>query len=541
MALTNTKALVISLVLTCILAGGAVYAGIFGGETSTAAGFSTARLVPEDAAVFVAMDSDFESEQWKALNELGKTFDQSDLIGLIKSSVTEDSELDWERDVAPLLGGQIGLFLRELPAAEDSDAQPKFAVLIQTDDGSKALASLKASLEREAATSGRAPIEPVDYRGIRIEGYAQEGGEPLLIALVADHLVLASEESALHAVIDVEQGAPSLGDSAPFTRTTRRVNANSLALVYLDMNALLPLGESGLGLLPDGGGSSPDVAESSLAALLSGELLKDAATVMTLAVSPDSARLDVVMTLPEGTPFPEELTTKSFSSRFAEMAPADSIAFLAGYDLLKSLDPLLDSVAPDFSELNAMFGADIQKDLLDQMQGEFAFALLPGTKDQPEFAVMIEVADQAKAQGVVVGLLAFAAIGGMETRKETAAGTDYTVVPVDPQVDIAIAFRDGVLLATMGADRMRSILEGGASGGLAESERYKAVTAGLPASYTFIGYADIQALVKAFGDQIDQGSDGENVAAMLEGLDALVAVGRQETDAVAFSVILQTK
>jgi hypothetical protein len=76
-------------------------------ESSGAAG---AEIVPASVPVFVSIDSDLSSDQWSQVDELLQKFPARDhLIDELRSSLKEDSGLDYEDDVKPALGDEVDL------------------------------------------------------------------------------------------------------------------------------------------------------------------------------------------------------------------------------------------------------------------------------------------------------------------------------------------------------------------------------------------------------------------------------------------------
>jgi hypothetical protein len=69
-----------------------------------------AKVVPASVPVFVSIDSDLSSDQWRQVDDLLQKFPARDgLIGELRSSMKQDSGLDYEDDVKPALGDEVDL------------------------------------------------------------------------------------------------------------------------------------------------------------------------------------------------------------------------------------------------------------------------------------------------------------------------------------------------------------------------------------------------------------------------------------------------
>src|SRR5215217_3127822 len=78
-----------------------------GGTTSSSSGAGGAEIVPADATMYLALNSDPGSEQWQAVNELASRFsDKGDLVQTAKQSLRQQG-LDWDEDVKPAFGPEL--------------------------------------------------------------------------------------------------------------------------------------------------------------------------------------------------------------------------------------------------------------------------------------------------------------------------------------------------------------------------------------------------------------------------------------------------
>ena len=77
------------------------------GGTTAHVGSGASSIVPASAPAFIAIDADPNSTQWRTIDALASKFpDKQKALDEIKSSLRKD-DVDWDRDVAPVLQGEI--------------------------------------------------------------------------------------------------------------------------------------------------------------------------------------------------------------------------------------------------------------------------------------------------------------------------------------------------------------------------------------------------------------------------------------------------
>ena len=91
-----------------LVASAVVLAGC--GAKDESSGAAGAEIVPASVPVFVSIDSDLSSDQWSQVDELLEKFPARDqLIDELRSSLKEESSLDYENDIQPALGDEVDL------------------------------------------------------------------------------------------------------------------------------------------------------------------------------------------------------------------------------------------------------------------------------------------------------------------------------------------------------------------------------------------------------------------------------------------------
>jgi len=87
----------------------ALFAAGCGGTTATTA--TSSDIIPASASLFVAIDTDFDSTQWQALDRLASKFpDKQKGVDSLKQQL-KDQGLDWEADLKRALGPELDIVM----------------------------------------------------------------------------------------------------------------------------------------------------------------------------------------------------------------------------------------------------------------------------------------------------------------------------------------------------------------------------------------------------------------------------------------------
>lgn len=183
---------------------------------------TSANLVPEDAAVYVGLNTDLKSSQWVNAFAVAKKLGRKDPEQELKDSVTIGG-LDWEDEVAPFLGGDAAVFLltADLPL-DDWDG----GVVVKARDPGKALKVLRTQIvDRQGST-----LQKRDYKGAAYEASDGEG----YLARLGDHIVVTSSEATMKAVIDASKGGKSLGAGQAFRDVRDDLTGSFIVFSYVN-------------------------------------------------------------------------------------------------------------------------------------------------------------------------------------------------------------------------------------------------------------------------------------------------------------------
>lgn len=239
---------------TAILATFTVAVAGCGSNTSTGTSADPAGIVPASAPVYVGAvvrpTGDLQAAAKTAGEKLTKQKSPYQrLLGILRTPGSP--ALDYSRDVAPWLGPNAGLFVTSLgsssaitelltqaltggssglkwpfgSSATGSGAAIQGAIVLDTSD----LSAAKTFVTEAAA---RAHAHGAAFRGVAYQ--ATPGGEAF--AVVGRFIVLGTEP-ALHAVIETEQGGPSLKADPTYAHLQSLAPSQALAHAYENPSA----------------------------------------------------------------------------------------------------------------------------------------------------------------------------------------------------------------------------------------------------------------------------------------------------------------
>lgn len=211
-------AITAGLVAVAAVVGGAI---LFTSSRASEVNLTTASLVPKDAGVYFALNTDLSSSQWVNTFRLAERLGADDPKGKLQDGADE-AGLDWEDEVAPFLGGNAALYLRGFSI---SDLNAEGAVIVRCKDPKKAL----GVIEDQAG-----PFDDETYNGVKY--HAMMTG---FAAIIGDHLVIAFDEDSMKSVIDVSKGkTKSLSNVDDFQQLRDELTGNFLGFVYLNTQNL---------------------------------------------------------------------------------------------------------------------------------------------------------------------------------------------------------------------------------------------------------------------------------------------------------------
>lgn len=427
--------------------------------------------------------------------------------------------LDYEADVRPWLGNQLAI------AVEPDGTDPAAAdviLLVAVNDPVAA----RAALDR-IALDLRLVGEPESYEGVELT-IGPDGAW----ALLDDLLVLGNDAATVRAALDADaERAPSLADDTAFVAAMRRVPADHLAAMYVDLRGLA--GAAG--------------AEEQLGGY------SDA--TLALVVEQDGLRLA------GNAPFDADAANASAREAFALASEPSSLAnwmpddtqaelvvfgvgqtFVAAEEQLGAT-PETGEVADSIDQLRGLaalfLGIDLDEDLLPLFDREAAVAV-GGLQDaEPSGQLLLRPADAGAAQEALDRMRDSLSSRGVAVGEQEVEGVTITTVEVPQVGQLSYAMQDGVIIAGLDPDHVAAALSAAADGTtLGASARYRSAweLAGVRGGNEF--WVDVASVVDAAGDELGVTGDVRDI---LHAIDALAMTAPARDEMSEFHVVLTAR
>jgi len=484
--------LALSASLLVLLAAGCGGAGAPGGA---------ADVVPADAAFYAVVDTDFEGDQWEAVQELASRFPGGeDLIGRIVEEIEADGELDFEEDVEPALGPVVALVVLDFET--DDSGNPPFVVLTQPEDAD----AFRRIIERDP--------DPGVVR--EIDGWqAAAMNDDVLDRFVAD------------------RGDESLADSESFEDAMDGLDDDVLVTVYANLESAQAAAEAESGeqldpfesLFP--GGEAP---------VFGG----------TARAEGDGARLDGQLVY-SGDVEDTLFSTEEFDAELPGEVPGDALAYVAFNDLERAISAYRDTIAeadPDFESQLGMaesfLGVSIEEDIAPLFADEGAVYVRRGALI-PEVTLVTQIEDEEQAvatlDDVVSRIGGFVGTGPPESRE--VDGVEVREVPISPPFSLSYAAFDGLLVVTTSADGIADLRAD--EDRLADDEEFEEALdrAGVPGETSGFAYVDLEGTLPLLFGFAEAGL-GETTEARkyTDPLTSFVVWGEQDGSTQSFSMFV---
>jgi uncharacterized protein DUF3352 len=384
-----------------------------GGEGDGGAPADGAEMAPATAALFVAIDTDFEGDQWQAAEELVTRFPASEEAIASFREELENDGLDFEQDVKPALGPEVDI------------------VALTVED-----------LEQEALVGLTRPSDREKF-----EQLAEQGDEPFVYEFVDDWAVFAQDEATIDAFLQARDG-DSLAEAERFEETTGGLPEEALATVYVSGEALTEEYEAA---------ATPEDREVVECALGDGGIPSMA---FSLGAEDDGARLSGAI-VASNLAAPEEA-----ESELAGEVAADALLFVSVRGLSEQLREVFRCMRGADEEFNEglaqaelALGASIEEDILPLFDEETAIVVYPSPEGAesaspeipfpiPTAALVTQVEDteQALATADRIAERVTSLADGMEVEVVDIGRVEARHVRTGGPVDVYFAAFDGKLV-----------------------------------------------------------------------------------------------
>jgi hypothetical protein len=510
------RRLVVATTALLVMVGAAVVAGYL--LLFSAVADRASRAVPADTALYLKVYLQPSSGQkMNLLSLVGRVPGFRDAASIegkiheVAQRLLANAGFDYERDVRPWLGAEVALAVAP-PARGVSTPEVLLLAVIRDP------VAARAEIPRLMAAGG-ATFTPNAYRGQRVMI-----GTELSYAILDDLLLVAESPDRLRAAIDADaDAAPSLADSAAFGSAMRRLPADHLASLYVNLSGTQPGGYSTAALSltakPDGlhlDGSAPFTREGAS---------QDARAAFALGANPVS----LAAWMPRSTR--------------VEMVAFGLQQNLADIERRMAADPSFADALAALNQLRGVaaigLGINLDRDLLSLFDGEAGVALPALDLAAPRPLLLLRPGDAAAA-GVALDRMRLGLVGrGSTLITSQAAGVTITAASVPEIGRVAYALTDGVVLVALDPADVAAALEAHASGAtLTSDERYKA-------AFELIGrhvgdevWADLPGLADASAGIFDPGTELRDI---LHQIGALAMSASATDDQLQIHAVLTVK
>ena len=457
-------------------------------------------LAPASTIAYVHANLDPETEQAEVAADVAARMPlvSRQLIGQAATLLNAGAPLGAASE--PWFGGEVAAIV--IGGGADADR----VQLLESDDSEGAQAYAKSIVAGGGAAS---------YRDVEIT----EGGRGLASAVVDDFLVLGSPRG-VRAVVDVAtgaEGAESLADDSVAPRALDELPDHRVAEAYLSADGIETFVTSSEAQLASFEPLVASAASRGVALALSAN--EDGFALATRSVlDPERSEAEPGFF----TAFDE------FSPELSEVLSADTLAYVgfgeprtAAAALLRQATVRAPGIAAGFTDLiESLRGAadvDLQRDFLEALGGEAAFAVVPRAPVEPDAVAVPSAGTQTpylefladdvdeeparEALARLQGPIARAfdpELGAPNFEQRRFGDLEAQVLRVSSVAQIIYATLDSKLVIANDAAAIESLVAGG--DGLADADRYSETVDGLPDEPALLAYLDLRGLL-AFAER----------------------------------------
>jgi len=485
---------------------------------------TAARLVPQEALVYVHLSTDGDRGAVERARELAERFEayEPQRDRLLRRLSGADRPVDFGRDVAPWLGDEAAFAL-----LDSGQASAGSLVLLSVED--------RAAAERFLARNPREGVVQ-EYKGVRTVRYGQ-----LATAFVGRFLAIGQTQTVNGAIDRSLEFGESLDEQRVYRRAVDDLAPGRAGHAYATADGLRRL------LVPQGDVLGTGAALFDQPALLG----------VALSVQPEEDGLRLVAhtalepRLRRGAAAP----LRPFAPTLADDVPASALGYLGARGLSGAISRAFAAAVGSSGQqgigqaladlrrrLQRAAGQSLERDLLRLLRGEVALvitrsasvpsvSLIAPAEDEDRTAATLRRIEQPLAQALTVDDGAptqqaprwVAERGARTLRLPDGAGVSYQV-------------RDGKLVLSTSAEGLRAVLD--AEEPLAESDAFETVLADLPEQVGSLGFLDFNQLLE-LGEQTGLNENQAYLAARddlrrVRAVGIRSAGGEEETTAEIF-------
>ena len=511
-----------------------------------------ARVMPSNAIAYFSMTTHPDQQpNFNVIADAWKNSKEAEQIESGLSAALTASGFDWEKDILPWLGDRVAVGVVDLggsdPPADSSGSSlgsyrpPFFVAAVHTRDRAKSdafLADFRA--QRESNLSGSSTIVDEVYRDVPIvyvtndSEYSSDGEA---YATVNDVIVLTIGPDNLKKVIDAALDGTNLAASEDFQTTLGALPNPNVGAAYMDFAKY----SEALATMQAGMYSSFDyLDDSELAKQMREQQQKQLEQMRqmmqafggmgaAMTYEPGGIRFDAAMQIhfdrvPEAWRDLYNFDLPAPSNRIFDAIPSSAVVAMNASNPAAGWKALLNNpswlalafggfyggkdVSGQIAQFEQTVGIDLEADLLDLLNGELAFVVLP-KPDQPtldtdgpysyprlpfEIAVLFDSSDPARASGSLDKLMnALVSLGGHASLQPLDSLPATALLDEDGGVMLTYGVVDGRLVIGSNPDTLRAI-DAADQSPLSADEAFKSAVSALPANRLSTGYARLESL-----------------------------------------------
>ena len=492
-------------------------------------GFSLAARVPSTAIGYVALE---DLGSWEARFEqtaIHKLFAHPEMQAFLKPMTGAVQQMMEGRGPLQDAPPPVQELIRQL-----QNLHGDISLAVLDIDQSTGVPTMVASLDfgQHAAKFGeflqgfRAEVDPEGQHIIesmvngRLQWSVDADGMPITATIFDSAFVVSNSGDALTAVVEGEVESP-LAASAGYARIHTRAGGDDVALfLYANMKPITEMlrrsmGEEGLAMASALG--MDEIRSVGFGIAFAGDGFRD-----TFMVDAPNGKKGILGLLRYEPVTPEALRWVPGNAFYYQEGKANLDQYLANIKkLMVSIEPnAVDEIDKGVQHLNSMFGMDLEKDLLHQLDGHTAaYASMPSTGGlYPELVIMLKAKDGAvfetnmkKLADAIAGVLTEEGDALANTR--TISYRDHTLHLMDlegPRRRDMVPFTptwarvaDNWFAITLVPHTMKElILRQSTTGvpGLADQEDFQSVMAHAPRDTGSVAYLDLQGILTMLYD-----------------------------------------
>ena len=368
-------------------------------EQSSAA--SGAGIVPATAPAFVAVDTDLQSPQWRQVDELLASFPgKPELLQMLRSSVREESKLDYERDIKPALGSELDV------------------AWVDTENNGMNVVGLTKPKDEEA------------FRRMITKGSQPDR---MFFGTVGGWLVFSDTQDKVDRFRAAAEEGGKLADQKAYKDALAELPDETLVHAYVSGQELTDVFKKLAAGTP---GLSKQTLGQQLEFIAAGLAAEDEGLRLVFTVGGERALED---------------QAKSFESELVQEVPADALAFVSfkGSDVSSGFRQRGRAAPQAMRALEQVLGFRLDS-LLGLLSDEVAFYVRP-QRPIPEFTLLFKVPNEgtglAQIREVMDGL---AKAANARTGRDSQAGIPLRSVDFEEGFVVRYGAFDGKVIVTTG-------------------------------------------------------------------------------------------